>query len=223
MAGNLLFSGHKENKMKKLLVALLFCFATFYGGSLKAAIIDHDKYLTDTNTGLDWLDVTFTVNEPRFLVERDLWVGGIYEGWRFASGVEFNKLVSNYTQIPVSSYGIVYHTEGSIDGLVQLLGSTLDSGYNLIRGHTYDTELGVAEGEGVDYTYGFLADKATVEISGGLVDYYYVAMLADVDGRWIWGGSSLNQRRITRARMMLCIHVRQVLHISEVTWSGKLQ
>ncbi|MDP2810801.1 MAG: hypothetical protein Q8O34_11700 [Rhodocyclaceae bacterium] len=66
-------------------------------GSAQAAIIDHGTFLTDTGSGLDWLDVTLTANMARFLVERDMWAGGDLEGWRFATGNEFNALVSNWT------------------------------------------------------------------------------------------------------------------------------
>lgn len=166
--------------MKKVLGVLLGCVASI--GIAQATIIDHGNFLTDTASRLDWLDVTLTAGKPRFLTERDLWTGSVYEGWRFATGDEFNALVSHYTGTSISSYGIVYQAEGLLDGLVTMLGSTLDAGYEAIMGQTYDYALGVAEGDGVDYTYGFLADSTTVN------GYYYVAMLADVDGPWIWGG-----------------------------------
>jgi hypothetical protein len=53
---------------------------------------DH-SYLSDTATGLDWLDVTASVNMSFDQVSAQFGVGGTFEGWRYASGDEFNALI----------------------------------------------------------------------------------------------------------------------------------
>lgn len=53
-------------------------------GSAHAAIIDHGTYTTDTVSGLDWLDLTETVN----MSYDDVIADGTLSGWRHASQVE---------------------------------------------------------------------------------------------------------------------------------------
>lgn len=110
--------------MKHLLTAtMLLGFVC----SANAAFIDNRTYTTDTSSGLDWLDLTETINVSYDTVSSQLGIGGLYNGWRYATGVEFNTLISNWTGTTVTSLtAINYFSEGSdsIDGLVQLLGNT---------------------------------------------------------------------------------------------------
>lgn len=146
--------------MKKLLVvAVLLCsFQNSY-----AIFIDKGTYLTDTTSGFDWLDVTASVNRSYNDVSSQFGIGGLFEGWRYATGLEFNGLVANWTGAsPGTDYSQLTHPEGagSIDGLSSALGSTLDISYLIAIGMTFDQRYHYAEGSGWDYTLGLLADRA---------------------------------------------------------------
>lgn len=126
----------KTTKMLSLALPLLFSC------SVQAAIIDHVDYLSDSATGLDWLDVTKTANMSYNAVSGQLGAGGTYEGWRYATGDEFNGLVGNYTGAVIApgTYGQVDQEVDKIDGLVSLLGATRNTG------------------TGLEYTFGLLSD-----------------------------------------------------------------
>jgi hypothetical protein len=122
---------------------------------------DNDTYTTDSISGLDWLDVTASVYRSYNDVSSQFGTGGDFEGWRYATSIEFNALVTNYTGNAISptETGVIYQYDDKVDGLVSLLGSTLDSAYLKNEGVTYDEFNGYMEGSGQDYTFGLLADN----------------------------------------------------------------
>jgi len=122
--------------------------------------IDNNTYTTDTISGLDWLDVTTSVNQSFAYVSSQFNEGEEHAGWRYATGIEFNAMVSNWTGTTITPAftGYVYHSEGLIDGLHLLLGSTMDSLYTTVAGDTFDALNGKAEGGYADFTRGMLAD-----------------------------------------------------------------
>lgn len=158
--------------------ATLFTLASLaaaLAAPVQAAIIDHGDYLTDTASGLDWLDVTLSVNLSYDAVNAQLGAGGQFAGWRYATGDEFNTLVMNATGTPTAgNYGYINQEPDRTDALVALLGSTLDTYWVDAYGTTYDAAAGRAEGEGVDYTYGMLADLTSFGAP-------WIAMLYDGD------------------------------------------
>ena len=133
----------------------------------QAAIIDFDTYFTDTSTSLSWLDVTATVNRSFNDISTQFGVGGEFEGWRYATGLEFNALLSSWTGIPavIANRTITTGTSPSVDGLVTLFGSTLDNLWVERFGQTWDSRNGYAEGEGIDFTLGLLADPFETDAS----------------------------------------------------------
>ncbi len=139
---------------------------------------DHDTYTTDSLSGLDWLDVTESVFRSYNDVSSQFVTGGDLEGWRYATGVEFNALVTNYTGNPTSpaETSVIYHHDDKIDGLVSLLGSTLDSSYLKKDGVTYDEYNNYTEGSGQDYTFGLLADNSLLSNNE-----HWLALLWDDD------------------------------------------
>jgi len=144
----------------KLLAAASFALLT---APSSAAIVDapDHTYLTDTATGLDWLDVTTTAGMSFNQVSSQLGSGGQFAGWRYATGDQFNTLMSNYSGIAIGAgyYGFVDMETDRIDGLLGLMGSTLDYYYGALFGHSYDQHWGYAEGQGLDFSYGLLADS----------------------------------------------------------------
>lgn len=129
----------------------------------QAAIIDYGSYFSDTNSGLDWLDVTASVNRSYNDVFSQLSPGGEFAGWRYASHDEFNNLLTSWTGIPANAIGrtVTTGTIPSVDGLVMLFGSTLDSRWISTYGQTWDSQRGFAEGEGIDFTLGILSASIT--------------------------------------------------------------
>ena len=129
--------------------------------NVHSAIIDYNTYFTDTNTGLNWLDVTATVNRSYNDISSQFVAGGEFDGWRYATKNEFNSLLSNYTGINAvgNARTITTGTTPSVDGLVELFGSTLDSSWTARFGETWDSYNGYAEGSGIDFTLGILSES----------------------------------------------------------------
>lgn len=126
-----------------------------------AIIIDNGNSLTDTDTGLEWLDVTQTVGMSYAFVSGQFGSGQAFDGWRYATGDEFNNLLTGWTNVANNGYGWTdtTGTTPSVDGLVSLLGSTLDSQYVRDHGVTYDENYGRAEGDAMDEVRGILGDQ----------------------------------------------------------------
>jgi hypothetical protein len=66
---------------------------------VNATIIDNDTYLTDSLSGLDWLDLSATYNQARRTVGTRLQNSGDLSGWRYASRNEMFGLVSRFDNI----------------------------------------------------------------------------------------------------------------------------
>ncbi len=94
-----------------------------FAANTYASIVDHGNYLTDTSSGLDWLDATATFGKSYNDVSNQFGGSGILTGWRYASGDEFNTLLANYTGTAISGYGRINQETDRIDGLVTMLGN----------------------------------------------------------------------------------------------------
>lgn len=68
---------------------------TLFTNLASAALIDNNIYTTDTATGLDWLDLTQTVNTDYSLVESQMGAGGQFEGWTLATPDQVITLLGN--------------------------------------------------------------------------------------------------------------------------------
>lgn len=152
---------------------------------VQASIIDHGDFLTDTETGLDWLDVTKSVNRSYDDVSSEVGAGGDFSGWRYANGQEFNTLVGNFTGATIATFGYVIQETSltsPIDGLVILLGSTLDSWYMSLFNKTLDEYYNSPEGSVADATYGLIADRSTEYPNEG---QQWVALMALYEIQWV--------------------------------------
>lgn len=133
----------------------------FWSMSVNAVLIDNGTYTTDTESGLDWLDVTETVYKSFNYVSQRFGFGEEFAGWGYATGDQFNTLIGNASGTVVSTYekndlAEVNHVSAA-DKLVFLLGSTLDTSFYPT---TWDEQHGYEEGEGRDNTVGLLLDPA---------------------------------------------------------------
>ena len=123
------------------------------------------SFTTDTESGLDWLDVTTSVGQSYSEVSGQLGSGGSYDGWRFATGGEVETLVAHASTIAVGSSDLSEQNGFSFaDVLIPLMGSTSDAYENYWHEGAYDDEdfdvlfgLALAEGDellsGETYAY----------------------------------------------------------------------
>ena len=118
-------NNQEEDHMNKYAVILLSSIVLFnISHSANATIIDNGDYTTDTTSGFDWLDITFTLDRSYNDVLSSL--STEFSGWRFATGKEFDDLIYNaaFQGLPNNAY-IKFSTEGELlSGLAQTLGTS---------------------------------------------------------------------------------------------------
>lgn len=82
--------------MKNILgFALLFIATNSY-----AYIIDFGASFEDTDTGLEWLKLAPTIDRSYNDISSKFGAGEEFEGWRYATGAEFEELLINLTHTP---------------------------------------------------------------------------------------------------------------------------
>lgn len=127
--------------MRHFLFACLFCAVSV---NSNATIIDHGSFTSDTNTGLDWLDMSETNGLSYNQVIAELSEGGSLYGWHYSGSLALRTLLINWTgfdsgQRASTTIREEYDEAFNLDGLIALLGPTLGSvgdEYNRIRGIT---------------------------------------------------------------------------------------
>lgn len=85
------------NNKKTGALALILLSQTLTLSTAQAAstdFFDHDTYTTDSLSDLDWLDVTASTNRSFNDVSSQFGTGDDFDGWRYATRVEFNALVT---------------------------------------------------------------------------------------------------------------------------------
>ncbi|MCW8934309.1 MAG: hypothetical protein OQK98_06255 [Gammaproteobacteria bacterium] len=82
--------------MKKILPTLwLMAISCFISSNVNAELLDNGKFTSDTEEGIDWLDLTETSGLSYEYVSSQLGTGGRFEGWSFASREQINTFFSN--------------------------------------------------------------------------------------------------------------------------------
>lgn len=67
----------------------------FASSSMQASFIDHGYFVSDTSSGLDWLDISFTVGRSAYEIYQDT-LDGSLKGWRNAGYDEVFDLASQF-------------------------------------------------------------------------------------------------------------------------------
>jgi hypothetical protein len=83
-----------------------------------------DTLTRDTDQGLDFLDVEFSLGRSFNDVSAEFGVGGDFEGFRYASLEEVINLANNFGVTPAFTPGDAAYIDTDISGLVDMLGET---------------------------------------------------------------------------------------------------
>lgn len=131
--------------LNKIMRSVGFAAAVLLGslGGAEAGIIDHGAYLTDTGTGLDWLDLTATRGLSYNTVLGNMPAGG----WHFASLTDVSTLFTDAGGVGPYNFsggnGSVL-VEGAATSLLRsLMGDTSPLGLPGGAGLTSDVDLSV--------------------------------------------------------------------------------
>lgn len=122
-----------------------------------------DTITRDTNSGLEWLDVTVTRGLSYGQVTAGMTAGGAYEGWRYATVAELDQLIVDFGYVAVlqncgySSLHCDYGLSGNppeVAEMILTLGDVGDAYLDEVNDY-YDVAPG-----GAGYTQGMLGEWA---------------------------------------------------------------
>ena len=132
-----------RDQIRRAASAIAFAAAMCLGaiGGAQAGIIDHGSYLTDTGTGLDWLDLTATQGLSYNSVLSSMPAGG----WQYASMAQVSALFVNAGGVPPFNFsggnGSVLVQGPATSLLTSLMGDTSPLGLPGGAGLTSDIDL----------------------------------------------------------------------------------
>jgi len=155
-------------------------------GNSQAMLIEKGNENIDAITGVAWLDVTDTIDMSYSYVTSQLGSGGIFEGYRYATGDDFVNMVSNTLGIPPQTHwtGTFAFTDDTasnqseMDALIRVLGDTNDAYIQRVLGMSSDEYYGYPDGSGLGehYTYGIISDRYINDSS-----QVYLAFVGDTE------------------------------------------
>lgn len=130
--------------------------------SANASIVDLGNITRDTDTGLEWLDVTETRGLSFNQVTAKMGKGGIYEGWRYATMAEFDQLITDfgyqakttdcaYAGLHCDGYIEPHPQQELIEHMIRTLGDTYAA---YLEQHNSPI---IVSPDGAGFTYGMLA------------------------------------------------------------------
>lgn len=139
---------------------------------VQANLIDHVEYTTDTDGGLDWLDVTASAGMSYNYVKSQFVSTGYFAGWRYADEMEVYNLLYGHTGEGKIDEMWISNGNKSVDDLVSKLGFFVDDE------HVNHEVWGMHYGNGaIGEAYVPVAWIYDMEInmgSGGLIDRWEV-------------------------------------------------
>lgn len=166
---------------------LLIVALTAFTLHAHAIIMDQGNYTTDTDSRLDWLDVTLTRAESYNTVNERISTSGDLYGWRFATGDEVVTLLYNWGLLtgPASttSNGAPMWQETEINNqlthvVIKTLGDTKQAAHDdFSTSPPATTEL---DGQAI-FTTGWIADVALI---GTANEQHNNFMIHDGDFTW---------------------------------------
>lgn len=117
--------------MKTSLIGAAVTFLTLSSASVSAALVSADwqtagdNLITrDTESGLEWLDLTVTANTSYNTITSQFGSGGTYEGWALATHVQISAMFDHAGGSGTYTGANASHNIMFDDGLLDLWGST---------------------------------------------------------------------------------------------------
>jgi len=149
-----------------------------------AALIDNGDYTTDTNSGLDWLDLTLTTSLSYDYVSSQLSAGGQFDGWAYADASQLASFFDsaggtgpyngwsnnniNVVEPLLSLWGITNYGTNSIDSWFMMEGTT-NPGFQRY-GHLYTANYPNIDFMDIEITYDdYRNDRETTFTGSALV------------------------------------------------------
>lgn len=108
-----------------------------------AGLVDLGAKTLDTQTNLEWLDVTASTNRSAAYVSTQFGQGGDFEGYRFATGAEVEELFA-HAGLVMGNSASNYNAVIAFMALVGSTNSIIGNGYSDIGVFGFNTDPGLA-------------------------------------------------------------------------------
>lgn len=136
---------------KRLALTLLTLGIGLNAGLANSALIDNGSYTTDTATGWDWLDLSYTLSYSYNELIAATSAGGAFEDYTLATHAQVNTLFSAVGLPPAGNDTSDF---AAVNSLIALVGSTRSqNGYEEILGITATPNGGGYKLAGLDFYY----------------------------------------------------------------------
>ena len=151
--------------LAKGMIGFVFTLMASYASASFISSAD-SSFTTDTESGLDWLDVTTSVGQSYSEVNGQLDSGGSFYGWRFATGGEVESLMAHASTIAVGSSDLSEQDGYSFaDVMIPLLGSTSNAYENYWHEGAHDDD-------NIDVLFGLTLAEGDELLSGETYAYF---------------------------------------------------
>lgn len=91
-----------KHRTRHAVLAFLTIVVVFSSPRLHGTLITHGNFSVDDGSGLAWLQLSETTGLSWGYIDTQLGVGGQFQGWRYATGSEFDQMVTNQGGTPTS-------------------------------------------------------------------------------------------------------------------------
>lgn len=176
----------------RLVSAIFIGLGLLWSGTASAALLDEDwrnpgdnLITVDTNTGLEWLDISTTQNLSYNQMLPQFGPGQAFEGWRYATPAEFQNLLDSYAP---RGFGMDIYAAGLLNimdhvGMSYVIGLPGDSFYRRAVSGLFDVPFGLGRqlgGINIDTNGEYYTNVSSSSLWGSSTDTY-----AGNAGHWL--------------------------------------
>lgn len=136
--------------LRKLIITALFLCLANNTHAIPSGFIDNGTFTVNTSQGLEWLDLTETVNRSFLDIQTEINSGSGLgaDGWRFASDQELQVMLSDFFGISYTGGPFVSNPFGPgqnliVNEFISLFGDTFQSFLDISGGDINDNSVGI--------------------------------------------------------------------------------
>ena len=204
-----------EHFMKTSIITVLLAMSF----QVSASLIDNGDFTTDTSSGLDWLDLTVTVNRSYNDITSKLGAGQEFEGWRYATGAEIESFWNAFGGNENYYTGVSSQNNGLFSNVAALWGDLWCHNSGCSTGEGYSFAI-TAEPYSIEHQYMSLASNLPSH-TGGIENDFFKALQTSLrlgDGA-IGAGSALVRTTVVPIPPAIVLFISGILGLLGITSS----
>ncbi|MEE8058278.1 MAG: VPLPA-CTERM sorting domain-containing protein [Pseudomonadales bacterium] len=173
--------------LKKPLITLALFLFSF---SINAAtLIDNGSYFTDSASDLDWLTLSNTFNRSYNDISSKFGAGEEFEGWRYATGLEFEQLLFGQGAHATAGGCSGFSAGGNFCGGYSAINSPIQNTLISLFGDTF--QQGITGLNAAFFSIGILADVGPTSPFSPLTSHYLALIAGAYTGHSLPDGAEI--------------------------------